>query len=172
MRISTHDLARRSTSVLIFFVLCTCISTHDLARRSTRRLRMHRVRNYISTHDLARRSTYSNRRFRILESFQLTTSQGGRRDFRASVTKYGNFNSRPRKEVDDRGTFLPRSFRYFNSRPRKEVDRDNAKLCRVHNAISTHDLARRSTQFQFPSYHTPIISTHDLARRSTLLSFL
>ena len=56
--------------------------------------------------------------------FQLTTSQGGRRFLSGVKTK--------RKM-------------YFNSRPRKEVDQRQLRIGLNDQIISTHDLARRST---------------------------
>ena len=76
----------------------------------------------ISTHDLARRSTVNTFWQTFYKSFQLTTSQGGRRNCRD----------------------IWKDCRYFNSRPRKEVD-DHFVTGELGIDISTHDLARRST---------------------------
>ena len=59
--------------------------------------------------------------------FQLTTSQGGRRFLSGVKTK--------RKM-------------YFNSRPRKEVDQRQLRIGLNDQIISTHDLARRSTKIR------------------------
>ena len=77
----------------------------------------------ISTHDLTRRSTGRNRSRSRKEIFQLTTSQGGRLH-----------------RLSDRLLL-----HYFNSRPRKEVDIIPCERQDIQQAISTHDLARRST---------------------------
>ena len=122
------------------------ISTHDLARRSTGEVYFYTDDEGISTHDLARRSTES-----AIKSLSLV----------------GNFNSRPRKEVDaakpklcvfvytfqlttSQGgrhivTIRIGCYRNFNSRPRKEVDISSIYNDAARLIISTHDLARRST---------------------------
>ena len=57
----------------------SAISTHDLTRRSTTFLSKQRIPLHISTHDLTRRSTFCSSVFPDwAETFQLTTSQGGR----------------------------------------------------------------------------------------------
>ena len=211
--ISTHDLARRSTLLYSICATCTFISTHDLARRSTDMLQPQARLNLISTHDLARRSTSSCPAAPMrLQLFQLTTSQGGRqngnyigamlngisthdlarRSTSAAVAEcfaVDYFNSRPRKEVDGARRAQKAFEGDFNSRPRKEVDTYRLPT-RQEWDISTHDLARRSTEKGFSarnsernfnsrprkevdgSSYKPIsqrlhISTHDLARRST-----
>ena len=77
----------------------------------------------ISTHDLARRSTLNFLATSSTQLFQLTTSQGGRQGSKTLLLLHIHFNSRPRKEVDG-----------FNALGGEFFD------------ISTHDLARRSTQ--------------------------
>ena len=64
---------------------------------------------------------------------------------------------------------LNASFSYhFNSRPREEVDQTTLLPSFLH-MISTHDLARRSTNNSLNSLNDlSVISTHDLARRSTV----
>ena len=58
------------------------------------------------------------------------------------------FNSRPRKEVDVTLSNVTNIFIiHFNSRPRKEVDLNDFLQNPEGVAISTHDLARRSTLF-------------------------
>ena len=109
------------------------------------------VKNHIiiSTHDLTRRSTREYRHREKLLSFQLTTSQGGRR--------FVSF-------------FLIRES-YFNSRPHKEVDFNRCDWW-IWLGISTHDLTRRSTLFSDFISLSQSISTHDLTRRSTTLPFI
>ena len=99
----------------------------------------------ISTHDLARRST---------------------KNPNEQPQNQRNFNSRPRKEVDPCILFLIKRICHFNSRPRKEVDIEWRKGT-GNTDISTHDLARRSTAWEFILCKRIGISTHDLARRST-----
>ena len=100
--LSTHDLTRRSTFCVAppcchaAFQLTTSqggrplpwvirrwinhLSTHDLTRRSTGHISYSELNTALSTHDLTRRSTRRRRiRWRRSISFQLTTSQGGRR---------------------------------------------------------------------------------------------
>ena len=80
VRISTHDLTRRSTSCCIPSITVLIISTHDLTRRST--------------------TVFADPPNCTL--FQLTTSQGGRLlPYRLNPNAL-HFNSRPHKEVDQR----------------------------------------------------------------------
>ena len=106
IRISTHDLTRRSTNSEIVDQGQVLISTHDLTRRSTssfstistfcdnifqlttsqggRPISVEVFANVlpISTHDLTRRSTSARHLYHLLRTgFQLTTSQGGRQQF-------------------------------------------------------------------------------------------
>ena len=105
----------------------------------------------------------------IEQPFQLTTSQGGRPASAAHRSEWSDyFNSRPRKEVDDHGKLRGVFLDNFNSRPRKEVDAVRMPWCCNVVCISTHDLARRSTQYFSEASFYVNISTHDLARRSTL----
>ena len=127
----------------------------------------------------------------FLDSFQLTTSQGGRRAWTGNVFCGYYFNSRPHKEVDtDAPKKLPSTnafqlttsqggrrflqcgfncvYKYFNSRPHKEVDFYKC-CCKLIIIISTHDLTRRSTLIIRFLFCNGSISTHDLTRRSTLV---
>ena len=99
----------------------------------------------ISTHDLARRST---------------------KNPNEQPQNQRNFTSRPRKEVDPCILCLNTRICHINSRPRKEVDIEWRKGT-GNTDISTHDLARRSTAWEFILCKRIGISTHDLARRST-----
>ena len=103
-------------------------------------------------------------------TFQLTTSQGGRLHW---FTPFNNsstyFNSRPRKEVDCARQLHGTNDGYFNSRPRKEVDKRKGLSPEQEEYISTHDLARRSTDVLKILVLSCDISTHDLARRSTAI---
>ena len=102
------------------------------------------------------------------QTFQLTTSRGGRPPNFISMYSPQYFNSRPHEEVD-------RSWR----------DLDFAKGISTHDLtrrstphisepvlnvqISTHDLTRRSTPIHGTCNRSCIISTHDLTRRSTAI---
>ena len=167
--ISTHDLARRSTEIVIFSIKAHFISTHDLARRSTEIVIFSIKAHFISTHDLARRSTkpplffiLNPSLFQLTTSqggrlwigdfstipwvFQLTTSQGGRRYARSSRIRAESISTH---DLARRSTlrFLSLCGRlsHFNSRPRKEVDLNYIITFFDIIVISTHDLARRST---------------------------
>ena len=103
------------------------ISTHDLTRRSTSGCTCPDFQKRISTHDLTRRSTRYTLAVDRRASFQLTTSQGGRRlAFAIRTLAISHFNSRPHKEVDWK---LLWNATRFN--------------------ISTHDLTRRSTALSY-----------------------
>ena len=121
----------------------------------------------ISTHDLTRRSTEEGDMCSLLNTFQLTTSRGGRLDassfspismtFQLTTSRGG----RPlwlchtldliisTHDLTRRSTAIPSTERFKRS-------------------ISTHDLTRRSTQSIWRSKIFKIISTHDLTRRSTV----
>ena len=99
-----------------------CISTHDLTRRSTQKRLVSAVFRFISTHDLTRRSTTSTGSMSDNSLFQLTTSRGGRRKILAVQSQLVLTTSQGGRR-QDRG-------------------RDQG-----YQRISTHDLARRSTQF-------------------------
>ena len=99
-----------------------CISTHDLTKRSTQKRLVSAVFRFISTHDLTRRSTTSTGSMSDNSLFQLTTSRGGRRKILAVQSQLVLTTSQGGRR-QDRG-------------------RDQG-----YQRISTHDLARRSTQF-------------------------
>ena len=78
--LSIHDLTRRSTLLMRYSVKYHCLSIHDLTRRSTRS----------SLHKFQRADSFNSRPHKEVdnivyeitndvESFQFTTSQGGRR---------------------------------------------------------------------------------------------
>ena len=145
--ISTHDLARRSTEIVIFSIKAHFISTHDLARRSTK-----------------------PPLFFILNPslFQLTTSQGGRLFLSITCVYKLYFNSRPRKEVDlqnltivigrtvfqlttsqggrHRTFFMLLSSVVFQLTTSQGGRQNTTRYWSQHRSISTHDLARRSTK--------------------------
>ena len=54
------------------------LSIHDLTRRSTIGDTVFCIRDYLSIHDLTRRSTKCDKRFCVYNTFQFTTSRGGR----------------------------------------------------------------------------------------------
>ena len=108
-------------SIMTIFII---ISTHDLARRSTKNPneQPQNQRNFNSRprKEVDPLQTIVRPWYLV---FQLTTSQGGRRNYKERNFKEDYFNSRPRKEVD--GLARESNLReegYFNSRPRKEVD--------------------------------------------------
>ena len=145
MNISTHDLTRRSTcswkgveirfsnfnsrpheEVDRFFRFCPCLFL-------------------ISTHDLTRRSTISS----ALEFLRIY------------------FNSRPHEEVDPSLRRQRRIFRHFNSRPHEEVDTcDLWVRCNCNTFQLTTSRGGRLGSVAF-FYDEDAISTHDLTRRST-----
>ena len=80
-----------------------------------------------------------------LHIFQLTTSQGGRLLQLLSLPIPDlHFNSRPREEVDVFAPGRRKKDTHFNSQPREEVDGTNLQV-EAGTIISTHDLTRRST---------------------------
>ena len=100
LKLSTHDLTRRSTREDSGRDRSRSLSTHDLTRRSTSKERLQKLKitsfnsrphtevdeidllsypiRVLSTHDLTRRSTYWTDFDFMAENFQLTTSHGGR----------------------------------------------------------------------------------------------
>ena len=129
---------------------------------------------------------------RVRQLFQLTTSQGGRPEWR--LGKIGK-SSLSTHDLTRRSTLFtgklwqdrefqlttsrggrPRPFRsgpfftHFNSRPHEEVDAEDPKH-NSGNCISTHDLTRRSTVTSCNTEKEIEISTHDLTRRSTATHF-
>ena len=145
--ISTHDLARRSTLAVSSRILIW-VYFNSRPRKEVDRLDFQTdCRTNISTHDLARRSTVVKYLLSYYISFQLTTSQGGRRladividslpiVFQLTTSQGGRLLLH---QVSDGCT-------YFNSRPRKEVDVSKNEQD-IASIISTHDLARRSTSY-------------------------
>ena len=81
--------------------------------------------------------------------------------------KCRNFNSRPRKEVDVEFQLVSLQDKHFNSRPRKEVD-TSLELSQTPTLVfqlTTSQGGRLNDFLQNPE--GVAISTHDLARRST-----
>ena len=123
----------------------------------------------LSIHDLSRRSTPAAHDWNVTNTFQFTTSQGGRRSSAASAVAFRlPFNSRPLKEVDWCLTYTIIScwnFQFTTSQGGRLAGRDGIEMwC----DLSIHDLSRRST---FPRVVVPGIqnlSIHDLSRRSTM----
>ena len=131
-----------------FACICkdNCISTHDLTRRSTACVSPPRKASFISTHDLTRRSTLTTGHRISRKLFQLTTSQGGRRnvyDLTFEDVDISTHDLTRRSTIDHQFLFLRQ--KYFNSRPHKEVDFFSVNASRPCIHISTHDLTRRST---------------------------
>ena len=165
--ISTHDLARRSTAIkscpvisCVFQLTTSQGGRHNIilldSAGNSFQLTTSRggrpLRNapkwgagHISTHDLTRRSTAATSLSVNGYIFQLTTSRGGRQG-----------TKRERKPQ--------RAFQLTTSRGGRRLRRA-PNICP--ERISTHDLARRSTQQTLDAAIMDIISTHDLARRST-----
>ena len=104
----------------------------------------------ISTHDLTRRSTAkASGDLSNALTFQLTTSQGGRRnvyDLTFEDVDISTHDLTRRSTIDHQFLFLRQ--KYFNSRPHKEVDFFSVNASRPCIHISTHDLTRRSTSRQ------------------------
>ena len=119
----------------------------------------------ISTHILTRRMTRLMRKTLHYWKFQLTSSQGGWRDFCNQLYSSEYFNSHPHKEDDN--TFGRQSANDddFNSHPHK----DDISLCGtfLRMYISTHILTRRMTYVPVANRADIDISTHILTRRMT-----
>ena len=165
--ISTHDLARRSTTE--FYDLGLGSSTFQLTTSRRGRLEKHTktvpptyfnsrphkevdqeiasepTLHHISTHDLTKRST-------------------ARAQFKSSCTH--NFNSRPHEEVDV-SRRRHRSQLLFQLTTSQGGRLSWWKIKYTICTISTHDLARRSTGKNQLLIVSLRISTHVLARRST-----
>ena len=82
-----------------------------------------------STHDLSWRSTKDAFRLAAIQTFQLTTSRGGRRSTQGRSQGYVFFNSRPLVEVDLQTAVKNAIKAIFNSRPLVEVDK---RICSFH----------------------------------------
>ena len=74
---STHILTRRMTWFCKLFILCCAFSTHILTRRMTENCEWVCNIYGFSTHILTRRMTQVDAILFLMESFQLTSSQGG-----------------------------------------------------------------------------------------------
>ena len=83
------------------------------------------------------------------EDFQLTTSQGGRRQpFRHFRHVFRLSTHDLTRRSTDSSTHSGLAIWSFNSRPHKEVD-ENLKKIKKGSDLSTHDLTRRSTSYVF-----------------------
>ena len=165
--ISTHDLTKRSTLLMMYQVgQCTFqLTTSRRGRRCNRCGR--RVPTGISTHDLTKRSTTQKQQQQICRAFQLTTSRRGRRWISSPRLQQEHFNSRPHEEVDPvvaATCEIAVSFQLTTSRRGRPGARSYIFWCRV---ISTHDLTKRSTSTLLLRLQNRTISTHDLTKRST-----
>ena len=78
LKLSIHDLTRRSTLLREGYTHTTELSIHDLTRRSTLVVPTSRCSRRLSIHDLTRRSTVAALKDYVDGFFQFTTSQGGR----------------------------------------------------------------------------------------------
>ena len=151
-RISTHDLARRSTIGVsdifrkhFYFnsrprkevdkegaapLNSIQISTHDLARRSTTPCFLQVSCTSISTHDLARRSTHWTKHqidFLVISTHDLarrSTASTPKSDVNRLFQLTTSQGGRPGRSSSF--TSAP----YFNSRPRKEVDHNPPMISR------------------------------------------
>ena len=166
--ISTHDLARRSTSSPSMQALHAYIFQLTTSRGG-RHFRHHRPScpAIISTHDLTRRSTrvafrknwkiksFNSRPHEEIDAFYrclinvlvISTHDLARRsttefyDLGLGSSTFQLTTSR-RGRLEKHTKTVPPT--YFNSRPHKEVDPEIASEPTLHH-ISTHDLTRRST---------------------------
>ena len=145
LRISIHDLTRRSTRCGAIMPNDVCISIHDLTRRSTIPYLIRLPKYSISIHDLTRRSTIRGIMTGNEVRFQFTTSQGGRR---IRCTSYIRWTGISIHDLTRRSTWISQSIVIpvddFNSRPHKEVDQSDDRRW-TEKSISIHDLTRRST---------------------------
>ncbi len=100
---------------------------------------------HISTHDLTRRSTVLKLIQFDPDTFQLTTSRGGRRMVREDGEQERCISTHDLTRRSTHENFEYEYVRlYFNSRPHEEVD-DYVEEDSTDPSISTHDLTRRST---------------------------
>ena len=143
--ISTHDLAKRSTTAMLQWISCRRLFQLTTSRRGRLlplRAGFHNLVFQLTTSRRGRRSAAVWQLQR--KAFQLTTSRRGRQLDFVPARPEVNFNSRPREEVDLHGCIITHaegisthdlakrsttapfwtrlSVRYFNSRPREEVD--------------------------------------------------
>ena len=103
---------------------------------------------FLSTHDLTRRST---QRHTVFDAVKIP------------------FNSRPHKEVDN-STNSSITFSLSFQLTTSQGGRRCCLLCpQEGNCLSTHDLTRRSTVFNWFIWERDGLSTHDLTRRSTFV---
>ena len=123
LKISTHDLTRRSTSFAGQWRRWQTNFNSRPHEEVDYWMMVKFFHTFISTHDLTRRSTYCWYTLCYTNTFQLTTSRGGRLLYSGVGFSEGNFNSRPHEEVDG-------------------LYRNDLIVGRY---ISTHDLTRRST---------------------------
>ena len=144
------------------------ISTHDLTKRSTKIILWLLIWNYLFQLTTSRRGRLSPDSAMPREKlFQLTTSRRGRLEWFRGFHCGRYFNSRPHEEVDLSNMSLKKFCENFNSRPHEEVDDTQRVPQSPGKAISTHDLTKRSTMSRGVWNIPGIISTHDLTKRST-----
>ena len=98
---STHILTRRMTNWGTWGCWRIRFSTHILTRRMTKSSNDNLCPYCFSTHILTRRMTQVDAILFLMESFQLTSSQGGWRIHWMKTRRYNFFNSHPHKEDDD-----------------------------------------------------------------------
>ena len=143
-QLTTSQGGRRHCIVLLLSL--NHISTHDLARRSTPSASISPFRSHFNSRPRKEVDEITPCNHVVAFSFQLTTSQGGRRSIvRNSIASIVISTH----DLARRSTCNPLNSRtsqfYFNSRPRKEVDTVRGCSVSIRSNISTHDLARRST---------------------------
>ena len=106
------------------------ISTHDLARRSTSWTGIHaKYRRYFNSRPRKEVDRKGDICCRCNWQFQLTTSQGGRLPFETSKRILGVFQlTTSQGGRQHLAVCISMDKNHFNSRPRKEVDRIRATL--------------------------------------------
>ena len=131
--------------LLSIFQLCFYISTHDLTKRSTQVMLSQSLRSAISTHDLTKRSTRGERKAHPNPS-HFNSRPHEEVDRVIDLLEIGlNISTHDlTKRSTTPGREYPTSQENFNSRPHEEVDFMDG-LIQAHSTISTHDLTKRST---------------------------
>ena len=165
------------------------LSIHDLTRRSTVQSTCRKNRWRLSIHDLTRRSTITGMVKQSFEFFQFTTSQGGRQRRDKHDKRYDGFQFTTSQggrqnllnSIEDNKYLsihdLTRRSTYFRKRsPDSWIfqfttsqggRRSGTPPEKGFTSLSIHDLTRRSTTFAEIEISDIVLSIHDLTRRST-----
>ena len=123
LEISTHSLTRRLTFAYSSGYSCSKISTHSLTRRLTIHIIIASSGSRISTHSLTRRLTIQWTIKKRLNEFQLTASQGGwllsfhHNFFNIQISTHSLTRRLTWNRMDRHD-----SSSHFNSQPHKEAD--------------------------------------------------